>query len=73
MVQMNLFTKHKYSHRCRKQTYGHQKLKAGERTHWELGLTDPCSIYKADKQQGPAVWHRESYSASCNNLKWKII
>ena len=29
MVQMNLFTKQKQSHRCRKQTYGYQWGKGG--------------------------------------------
>ena len=29
MVQMNLFTKQKLSHRCRKQTYGYQGEKVG--------------------------------------------
>ena len=30
MVQMNLFTKQKKSHRCRKQTYGYQGGNGGE-------------------------------------------
>ena len=29
MVQVNLFTKKKWSHRCKKQTYGYQGGKAG--------------------------------------------
>ena len=27
MIQVNLFTKQKYGHRCGKQTYGYQKTK----------------------------------------------
>ena len=30
MIQMNLFTKHKQTHRHRKQTYGYQREKPGE-------------------------------------------
>ena len=30
-VQMNLFTKQKYSHRCRKQTYDYQGIRGGGR------------------------------------------
>ena len=26
-----------------------------------------------DKQQGPTAWHRELYSISCKNYKWKRI
>ena len=29
MIQMNLFTKQKQTHRCRKQTYGYQREKVG--------------------------------------------
>ena len=31
MLQMNLFTKWKLSHRCRKQTYGYQGGKRGDK------------------------------------------
>ena len=31
MIQMNLFTKQKQTHRHRKQTYGYQRGKGGER------------------------------------------
>ena len=34
---MNLFTKQKQSHRCRKQTYGYQEGK-GRRINWEIGI-----------------------------------
>ena len=39
MVQMNLVTKQKLSHRCRKQTYDYQGGKGG--INWEIG----CDIY----------------------------
>ena len=60
---MNLFTKQKQTHRHRKQTYGYKR----ERD--KLGVWDQqiqTTIYKIDKQQGPAVQHRELYSISCN-------
>lgn len=37
MVQMNLFTKQKLSHRCRKQTYGYQGERGG--INWGI-MTD---------------------------------
>ena len=64
---MNLFTKQKQIHRHRKQTYGYQRGKVGDK----LGVWDEdihTTIYKTDKQQGPTVGHRELYSISCNNL-----
>ena len=36
---MNLFTKQKEMHRCRKQTDGYQRVKWEENV-WNLGLTD---------------------------------
>ena len=36
MVQMNLFTKQKYSHRHRKQTYGCQGGKGG--INWKIDI-----------------------------------
>ena len=36
-VQMNLFTKQKQSHRCRKQTYGSQGKRGGG-INWEIGI-----------------------------------
>ena len=34
---MNLFTKQKQSHRCKKQTYGYQGGKVGGGINWEIG------------------------------------
>ena len=38
MIEMNLFTKQKKTHRCRKQTYDHQRRKVAERD--KLGVWD---------------------------------
>ena len=35
-MQMNLFTKQKWSHRCRKHTYGYQGVSEGD-INWEIG------------------------------------
>lgn len=32
----------------------------------EFGLADATSIYRKDKQQGPAAEHRELHSISCD-------
>ena len=41
MIQMNLFTKQKQTHRCRKQTYGYQRGKGGKEGQISsMGLTD---------------------------------
>ena len=37
MIQMNLFSKQKLSHRCKKQAYHHQSWKAREGINWEIG------------------------------------
>ena len=38
MVQMNVFTKQKQTHRHRKQTYGHQRGKVGGGINLEFGI-----------------------------------
>ena len=45
MVQRNLFTKQKLSHRCRKQTYGYQGGKGGGRINWETGIDIYTLLY----------------------------
>ena len=46
MVQINLFTKQKWSHRCRKQTYGYQGGKGGGRgITWEIGIDIYTRLY----------------------------
>ena len=57
MLQVNLFTKQKQTHRCRKQYYGYQTGRSGEGRD-KLGVWDEqihTTIYKTDKQQGPTV------------------
>ena len=44
MVQTNLFTKQKYSHRCRKQTYGYQGERRGI-INWEIGMDTYTLLY----------------------------
>ena len=36
--------------------------------HWASGI-----IQRLDEQQGPAVYHRELYSVSCDKPEWKNI
>ena len=66
MIQINLYTKQKQTHRHRKQTYGCQWGKGGEGgINWEHGV----NRYKLlDKQQGLTVQHKELSSISYNNL-----
>ena len=40
---MNLFTKQKQSHRCKKQTYGYQGEKGG--INWEIGIDIHILLY----------------------------
>ena len=42
---MNLFTKQKWSHRCRKQTYGYQGGKAGGGINWEIVIDIYTLLY----------------------------
>ena len=56
MIQMNLLTKQKQTHRLRKRIYGYQGGRVGWRDR--LGVWDwhiHTTIYKIDKQQGPTV------------------
>ena len=46
MVQMNLFTKQKYSHSCRKQTYGYQGGKEGRDKLGDWDWHIHTTIYK---------------------------
>ena len=53
---MNLLTKQKQTHRHRKQTYGYQRGKRGDRD--ELGIWDEqvsTTPHKRDKKCGPTV------------------
>ena len=74
MIQMNLFTKQKQTHRLKEWTYGYQGGSVGGRD--KLGVCDwhiHTSIFKIDNQQRPTVQHRERCSIFCNNLNQKRI
>ena len=46
MIQMNLFTKQKETHRCRKHTYGYQRGQVGGGVDYRLGLAGAhCGIW----------------------------
>ena len=53
MTQINLFMKHKQTHKYRKENYGSQREKRGRDKlgvwDWQIQIT----IYKIDKEQGP--------------------
>ena len=42
---MNLFTKQKQNHRCRKQTYAYQGGKEGGGINWEIGINIYTLLY----------------------------
>ena len=69
MVLINLFTKQKYSHSHRKQTYSYQGGRGGG-INWEIGI-NIYTKYKIDKQV-PTVLHRELYSIFCNLYRKRI-
>ena len=62
---MNLCVNQKQTHRQREQTCGCESG-GGVKEGWVggLGLAIQASMYRADKQQGPTVSHRELYSTS---------
>ena len=45
MIQMNLFTKYKQTHRLRKQSYGYQRGKEGGGINWEFGINIYTLLY----------------------------
>ena len=47
MIQMNLYTKQKETHRYRKQSYGYQVGKGGG-INYEIGIDIYTVIYKID-------------------------
>ena len=53
MVQMNLFTKQKLIHGCRKQTYGYQRGMGG--LNWEIVIDIYTLLYRKDNEQEPTV------------------
>ena len=68
MIQRNLSTKKKQTHRHREQTCGSQAGDAVGRRH-RLGVCNQqiqTITYKVDKQQGPTVEYMELHSLSCD-------
>ena len=65
MIQMNLFTKYKQTHRLRERTYSYH----GMGTVREFGINMYILLYlKMDNQQGATVYHGEISSMLCGNL-----
>ena len=64
---MNLSMKQKQTQGHREQTGGCQGGGGGRGMEWEFWDQQmQTGIYRMDKQQGPAVQHRELYSVSCD-------
>ena len=64
---MNLFTKQKQTQTLKTNLWLPKEKWVGNK----LGVWDQqiqTTVYKIDKQQGPAVQHRELYSISCGKL-----
>ena len=61
----NELTKHKKTHRLRKQTYGFQGGRESQRL-WEGHVH--TIIFKMDNQQGPIIQHMELSSVLCASL-----
>ena len=56
MIQMNIFTKQKQTHRLREWTYGYQWGRMGGRDRLEVwDWHVHTAIFKTDNQQGPTV------------------
>ena len=56
MIQMNLFTKQKLTHRHREQPYGWGVREGyGERLVGEFGMDRYTLLFKMDGHQGPVV------------------
>ena len=56
IIQMNLFTKQKQTHRLREPTYGYQGRRVGGRDR--VGVWDwhvHTAVFKIDNQKGPTV------------------
>ena len=53
MLQINLYTEQKYTHRHRKQTYGYQKGKTEEGVSQEFEVNIYPLLYKIDYQKRP--------------------
>ena len=68
MIQMNLFTRQKQTHRLREWIYGCQK----EQTVAEFGINMP-TLFKTDNHPGPTVQHRELFSMLHGSLDGRRV
>ena len=67
MIEMNLFTKQKQTHRFRKQNCGYQRGEMWERNKvevWDKPIH--TTIFKTDNQQGPM-------DSTGNSAKYSVI
>ena len=62
MIQTNLFTKQKQTHRLREQTYNCQGEGQGRDRLRVLDGHVNTAIFKIDNQQGPTVQHRKLFN-----------
>ena len=69
MIQINLFTKQKQTHKLRERTYGYWSGGEGwgggreNQGVWDRHVL--TAIFKMDNQQGPTVQHRDLCSMLC--------
>ena len=69
MIQMNLFTKQKHSHRLTERNFGCQrKSTGGSDSQGVWAGRGHTAGFNMENQQGPAGQHRELCSVLCNNL-----
>ena len=65
MIQMNLSTKQKQTHRPREQTCGCQWVGEGG-MDWEFGISRCKLLYTGWIKNSKAIWLMELYPTSCN-------
>ena len=65
MMQMNLFTKQKLSHRCRKQICGYQREKGG--INWDIG-TDIHTLLYIEQ-----VTNKNLLNSTGNSLQYSVV
>ena len=69
MIQMNLFTKQKHSHRLTERNFGCQRKSAGGSDSQGVWAGHGHTAgFNMENQQGPAGQHRELCSMSCGSL-----
>ena len=55
MIQMNLFTKHKQTHRLKEWMYGYQREGWRAEIDWEFGIDCTYYHFKIDNQQAQGI------------------